>query len=43
MNEQGKLSLRVKYQVINVGGVTELENHDFASVMVIISSAVNHH
>lgn len=43
MNEKGKLSLKVKYQVINVGGMTKLENHGFASIMVIISSAMNHH
>lgn len=43
MNEKGKFSLRVKYQVINGGGMTKLEHHDFASIMVIISSAMNHH
>lgn len=43
MNEKGKLSLMVDYQVINAGEMTELENQYFASIIVIISSAMNHH
>lgn len=29
MNEKEKLSLKVRYQVINVGGMMELDNPDF--------------
>lgn len=42
MNEKEKLSLKVRYQVINVGGMMELDKI-FVFIMEIIFSAVNHH
>ena len=35
MNEKGKLSLMVDYQVINIGQKVELENDHFAPIIVI--------
>lgn len=43
MNEKEKLSLKAECQEINVEEIMALENQHFASIMVIISVAMNHH